>query len=178
MLFVLETISKWAIPVMVTFIPLYGYIRGVRVYETFIDGAKEGFWLAVKIIPYLVSILVAMGIFRSSGAMEMLVGYLSPILNPLGIPGEVLPLAIIRPFSGGGALALLVELLHKWGPDSLIGRIASTMQGSTDTTFYILTLYFGSVGIKNSRHALAAGLMGDVAGFLAAVFIVKGVFSG
>lgn len=176
MLELLDVISRWAIPVLVTIIPVYGVIKGVRVYEAFIEGAKEGFWVAVKILPYMVSILVAMGIFRQSGAMEILVGILQPVLGPLGVPGDVLPLALVRPLSGGGALGILVEILHKWGPDSFLGRVASTMQGSTDTTIYILTLYFGSVGIKNSRHALAAGLLGDLAGFLASVLVVRAVF--
>jgi spore maturation protein B len=173
MLAFLDLLSKWAIPVVVGFIPLYGYLKGVKVYEAFIDGAEEGLELAVRIVPVLVAIFVAMGVFRTSGAMELVVGFLDPLLSVLGVPGQILPLALIRPLSGGGALGLTAELIRTCGPDSYVGRLASTMQGSTDTTFYVLTLYFGSVGIKNSRHALTVGLFGDFIGFVASLAIVR-----
>lgn len=161
---------------MLAFIPLYAYLKGVNVYSSFIEGAKEGFWLAVKILPYMVSIFVAIGVFRDSGAMEILENLLSPLLRLMGLPGELLPLAIVRPLSGSGSLAITIELLRQWGPDSFIGRLASTIQGSTDTTFYVLTLYFGSVGITRTRHALPAGLLADLAGIVTAVLLVQAFF--
>jgi len=172
----LDLISKWAIPVVVCFIPLYGYLRGVKVYEAFVEGAQEGLELAVRVVPFMVAIFVAMGVFRASGAMDLLVAWLQPVLALLGVPGEILPLALIRPLSGGAALGITAELIRTYGPDSFIGRLASTMQGSTDTTFYIVTLYFGSVGIKNPRYALTAGLVGDAVGFIASLVAVRLVF--
>ncbi len=176
MLQFLDILSRWAIPAVVCFIPLYGFLRGVKVYEAFVEGAEEGLELAVKIVPFMVAILVAMGVFRASGAMDLVVVILKPLLTFFGVPGEILPLAIIRPLSGGGALGITAELIRTFGPDSFIGRLASTMQGSTDTTFYVLTLYFGSVGIKNPRHALSVGLIGDFTGFIASLVIVRLVF--
>lgn len=174
----LDVLSRWTVPLLIGFIPLYGLLRGVKIYEAFIEGARDGLQLAVRIVPFMVSIFVAMGIFRNGGAMDVLVGALAPVLDALGVPGEVLPLAIIRPLSGGGALGVTAELIRRMGPDSYAGRIASVMQGSTDTTFYVLTVYFGSVGIKRSRHALAAGLLGDLAGMAAAVAVVRWFFGG
>ncbi|OGU83652.1 MAG: spore maturation protein [Ignavibacteria bacterium RIFOXYA2_FULL_35_9] len=155
----------------------YGAIKKVRVYEQFIEGAKEGFNIAVRIIPYLVAMLGAIGIFRAGGAME---GWLIPALryitDPIGMPAEVLPMALMRPLSGSGSLGIMAETMSVYGPDSLIGIMVSTFFGSTETTFYVLAVYFGSVNVKNTRHALPAGLIADVAGILAAVFIVKQLF--
>ena len=175
---VVDFVSSWAIPVLITAILLHGHFKGVKLYESFVEGAGEGFWVAVKIIPYLVGIFVALGIFRESGAMDLVIGAIRPALNALGVPGEVVPLMIIRPLSGGGALGVTAELIRIHGPDSFVGRLASTMQGSTDTTFYILSLYFGSVGVKKIRHALAAGLIGDAAGFVASVAVTRWFFAG
>lgn len=169
-------LSRWAIPLLLFFIPIFGYLRGVRVYEAFVAGAEDGFKVAVKIIPFLVGMLVAISVFRASGAMELLARTLDPMLRLVGIPGEVLPLAILRPLSGGGALGVAAELISEYGPDSFIGRLASVMQGSTDTTFYVLTVYFGSVGIRRYRYALALGLIADVSSLLAAVFICRIMF--
>lgn len=171
-----QLISVWSIPAMLVGIPLYGYLRGVRVYEAFVEGAKDGFWVGVQIIPYLVAILAAITAFRESGAMNLLVGLLRPVLDRAGIPGEILPLALIRPLSGGGAFGIMTDLVRQWGPDSFIGRLASVMQGSTDTTFYILTVYFGSVGIRQSRHALPVGLIADAAGIMASILFVRAIF--
>lgn len=174
---ILDSISRWAIPLLIACIPLYAYLRGVRIYEAFIEGAKEGLQLAARILPFMVSIFVALAIFREGGAMDVVIGILSPILDRFDVPGQILPLAVIRPLSGGGALGITAELIRRFGPDSYVGRIASVMQGSTDTTFYVLTFYFGSVGIKRARHALAAGLIGDFAGFAAAIAAVRWFFS-
>lgn len=173
---VMNTISVGAIPFIILLIPLYGMFRKVKVYESFTDGAKEGFNTAIRIIPFLVAMLVSIGIFRASGAMDILVSAVSPITNLIGMPGEVLPMAIMRPLSGGGASGIMSELITTHGPDSLIGRMVSVMQGSTETTFYVLAVYFGSVAIKKTRHALPAGLIADAAGLIAAVLIVRVMF--
>lgn len=169
-------ISTWAIPVLVATVLVYASLKKVPIFDTFVEGGREGFSIAVSLIPYMVGMLVAIGIFRESGAFDLFARLISPITNLLGIPGEVVPLAIMRPISGNGALAITAEILQRFGPDSLIGTIASTMQGSTDTTFYILTVYFGSVGIKKIRYSMTVGLLADIAGFLASVLVCKLVF--
>lgn len=174
--FFINEVSRWAIPVLLLFIPLVAYLRGVPVYETFVEGAQEGFQTAVKIIPFLVGMLVAISIFRASGAMEYMALALDPFLRLIGAPAEVLPLAIMRPLSGGGALGLAAEIVSTHGPDSLIGRMACIMQGSTDTTFYVLTVYFGSVGIKRYRYALILGLIADISGLIASILLANWLF--
>jgi len=172
-MFILAQISRWAIPLLLFIIPLYAYLKKVRVYEVFVEGAQEGIVTAVKILPFLVGMLVAISVFRASGAMDYLVKFIYPVTSLLGIPGDILPLAVMRPLSGSGALGITAELIQVHGPDSFIGRLASTMQGSTDTTFYVLTVYFGSVGIRKYRHAVAVGLIADVTSFLASVIICR-----
>jgi spore maturation protein B len=175
-LHLISLISAWAIPVMVTFIPLYAYTRKVPVYESFVEGAKDGFSTAIGIIPHLVGMMVAISVFRASGALDFFMNFLSPMLNSLGIPAEVMPLGLLRPLTGTGSLAYTTELIRVHGPDSLIGMIASTIQGSTDTTLYVLTVYFGAVGIRNGRYALKVGLFSDAVGFVAAIVICMLVF--
>lgn len=170
---VVALLSAWAVPFLIAFIPLYAFLRGVPVYETFIEGAREGFDVVVRILPYMVSIFVALSLFRVSGALDLLGQLLEPVLGRLGMPVEVVPLVLIRPLSGGGALGVTAELLRRYGPDSYIGRLASVIQGSTDTTFYVLTLYFGSVGIKNPRHSVLAGLTGDLAGVIGSLIAMR-----
>jgi spore maturation protein SpmA len=174
---IIQVVAIIAIPFLIVAFIGYGAIKKVRVYEQFIEGAKEGFNIAVRIIPYLVAMLCAIGIFRSGGAME---GWLIPLLkyitDPLGIPAEVLPMALMRPLSGSGSLGIMAETMSVYGPDSLIGIMTSTFYGSSETTFYVLAVYFGAVNIKNIRHALAGGLAADIAGTLGAVFIVKMLF--
>jgi len=172
----ISTISIWAIPVVVVLIPLYAYFKKVEVYETFVDGAKEGFQTAVNIIPHLVGMMVAISIFRSSGAMEAMVGWMRPFLEMIGVPPDVVPLGILRPITGAGSLAFTADLIKEHGPDSIVGRIASTIQGSTDTTFYVLTVYFGAVGIRKVKYALKVGLIADIIGFIAAIVICLLVF--
>ncbi|MCR6545853.1 spore maturation protein [Dehalobacterium formicoaceticum] len=167
----LTQISRWAIPVLLFIIPLYAYIKKVNVYEVFVEGAGEGIKIAFRVLPFLVGMLVAISVFRASGAMAALINFLSPLTNLLGIPGEVLPLAVMRPLSGSGALGITAELINQYGPDSFIGRLASTMQGSTDTTFYVLTVYFGSVGVIKYRYAVQVGLIADITSFIASVII-------
>ena len=170
-------ISRYIIPFLLVGIPFYGLIiKKVKVYESFVDGAKEGFEISLKIIPYLVAILVAIGMFRASGAMEQLIYFLTPILNIIGFPPENLPLAIMRPLSGSGSLGLFTDLVNQYGVDSIYTKIGATMFGSTETTFYVLAVYFGSVGIRKSRYALAAGLIADIVGIFSAVYICKILF--
>lgn len=173
----ISTISTWAIPAIIVFIPLYAFFKKVPVYESFVEGAKDGFQTSINIIPTLVGMMVAISVFRASGAMEWIVSLIQPLLNWIGIPGEVLPLAFLRPITGAGSLAFTTDLIKTYGPDSMIGRIASTIQGSTDTTLYVLTVYFGAVGIRKGRYALKVGLFSDLIGFIAAVFICLWIFS-
>lgn len=173
---ILEGIGAWAIPVIIFLIVGIGLIRKVKVYEVFIEGAKEGFNVGVRIIPYLVGILVAIAIFRASGALELLTQGLSPLLSYFGFPPEALPMALIRPLSGSGALGVMTELIETHGPESFIGRLASVMMGSTETTFYILAVYLGSIGVRKGRHTLAACLIADASGLVAAFAVCKLVF--
>lgn len=171
---VVGTISVLAIPVLIVVFIGYGAIKKVKVYEQFVEGAKEGFNIAVRIIPYLVAMLVAIAIFRAGGAMD---NWLIPVLRVftdlIGMPAEALPMALMRPLSGSGSLGIMAEIMSVHGPDSFIGILVSTFYGSTETTFYVLAVYFGAVNIKNTRYALPVGLIADIAGILAALFIVN-----
>ena len=168
-----EAASAWIIPSLIFGMLLVGVIRKVPVYETFVVGAKEGFQLAVTIIPYLVAILSAVGMLRASGGMATLVRLVGPVTSALGLPAELVPLALLRPLSGSGAFALTAELIDTHGPDTLIGQLASTMYGASETTFYVLAVYFGSVGIHRYRHAMWAGLAADLAGVVGSVLAVR-----
>ncbi len=166
----LNSISNWLIPVLLSGLLLFGYLRGVKIYEALTDGAKEGFTTAVRIIPFMVAIFVAIGMFRASGAMEILITLLSPITEAVGMPAEALTMALLRPLSGSGAFGLMSEIVQQ-EPDSFLAALVSVMQGSTETTFYVLAVYFGAVGIRRSRHALAAALCADGAGIIASVAV-------
>jgi spore maturation protein B len=172
----LDAISLWAIPVLLVAIPLVGLIRKVKVYDVFIEGAKEGFDVGVKIIPFLVGILVAIGMFRASGAMDLLLAGLRPLVTATRFPAELVPLAILRSLTGSGSLAFTTDLINTHGPDSLIGRMAATMYGSSETTFYVLAVYFGAVGVRRTRHAVAAALVGDLVAAIAAVAVCAWMF--
>jgi spore maturation protein SpmA len=167
-----EAASVWIMPVLIFGMLTIGVVRKVKVYEVFVAGAKEGFSLAVMIIPYLVAILSAVGMLRASGGLQRIVDWVSPVTSLLGIPGDVLPLALLRPLSGSGAFGITAELIETHGPDSLVGNIASTMNGSTETTFYVLAVYFGSIGVTKIRHAVPAGLAADIAGVIASCWAV------
>lgn len=168
-----KTVSPWIIPGLMAFFLCFGFVRRVRVYEVFVEGAKEGFQVAVRIIPYLVAILVAVGMFRASGAMEAMVSFLGPLTELVGLPAEALPMALMRPLSGSGAYGILASIINDpaVGPDSYIGYLVSTFQGSTETTFYVLAVYFGAVQVRRIRHTLAAALTADVTGIMAAVAV-------
>lgn len=169
----MTAVSEWMLPVMIGAILLFGYVRKVSIYNTFVDGAKGGFATAVKLIPHLVAMVVAVSVFSASGAMDILVRALTPLLHWLHIPAEVAPLGLLRPISGQGSLAFMVDIFQKHGPDSWLGMLASTMQASSDTTLYILTVYFGSVGIRRFRYAMKVGLLSDFISVIASVFAVS-----
>ncbi|MFQ5596670.1 MAG: nucleoside recognition domain-containing protein [Nitrospiria bacterium] len=166
-----RVIGPWVIPSLSLLLLGFGVVRRVAVYEVFVEGAKEGFQVAIKIIPFLVAILVAVGMFRQSGAMDGLVDLIDPLTSHVGLPAEALTMALMRPLSGSGAFGLLAEAINNpaIGPDSYTGYLVSTLQGSTETTFYVLAVYFGAIQIRRTRHALAAGLTADAAGIVGAV---------
>lgn len=168
----ISVISLTFIPLLIGFILLYGTFKRVPTYESFVEGGKEGIKIAVSIIPFLVGMLVAITIFRASGALDALMNWIRPLMKTMGVPAEIVPLLIIRPISGNAALGMTSDLIAVYGPDSFIGRLASVLQGSTDTTFYVLTVYFGAVGIKKMGDALKVGLLADVVGIIAAIVVV------
>lgn len=174
---IISSISLWMIPILISIVLLHGTWKKVPTYETFVEGGKEGIKIAISIIPFLVGMLVAISVFRASGALQFFVGLMRPVLEWIGVPPEIIPLAILRPISGNAALGVTSDLIATYGPDSFIGRLASVMQGSTDTTFYILTVYFGAVGIKKMGDALKIGLVADLIGYIAS-FIVVTLFFG
>jgi spore maturation protein SpmA len=175
---VVQILSTVAIPFLILFFIGYGAIKRVKVYEQFVEGAKDGFNIAIKIIPYLVAMLVAIGIFRAGGALDnLLIPVMRIVTDLIGMPPEALPMALIRPLSGSGSLGVMAETMSVYGPDSFIGVLVSTFFGSTETTFYVLAVYFGAVSIRRTRHAVVVGLLADVAGILGALFIVKLMFS-
>ncbi len=167
-----EILSFWIVPLLMFGLVAFGYLRRVPVYEKACEGAKEGFDVAVRIIPFLVMILVAVGIFRASGAFDYFVTLLRPVTDFIGFPAEVLPVALLRPLSGSGAFGLMSEIVAR-APDSFNAYLASVLQGSTETTFYVLAVYFGAVGIKDPRYAVIAALAADLVGALAALFICR-----
>ncbi len=173
---VLGTISLWAVPAFLLLIPLYGAVKKVKVYESFVEGAKGGFQMALRIIPYLVAILVAVGMLRGAGGIDLIARWLDPVLRRVGFPVEILPLAILRPLSGSGSLGVVTELVQVHGPDSFIARLAASAYGSTETTFYVLAVYFGAVGIKRTRHAVLSGLVADLVSLIAAIVVCRVVF--
>jgi spore maturation protein B len=170
---ILDAISTWAIPLLLAGIPAIALARGVKVYPAFVDGAKQGFETAVRIVPPLVAILVALGMLRASGAMDAAARALAPVTGWLGIPASVVPILLVRPLSGGAALGVVGDVLRSEGPDSYAGRLVSVMAGSTETTFYVLAVYMGAAGVSRYRHALPAALLADLAGFAAAVVAVR-----
>ncbi|MDQ0269290.1 spore maturation protein [Cytobacillus purgationiresistens] len=173
---IVSLISLWFIPILIGFILLYGTYKKVPTYESFVEGGKDGIKIAVSIIPFLVGMLVAISIFRASGALDFFMDFIRPVFVAIGVPPDIVPLAIIRPISGNAALGMTSDLIAEHGADSLIGRMASVIQGSTDTTFYVLTVYFGAVGIKRMGDALKVGLLADLIGFIAAILVVFLVF--
>jgi len=177
------SISLLAIPFLISFFALFAALKGIPVYEEFVEGAREGFQVAIRIIPYLVAILVAIGMVRASFEaaakfdwFTATMGTIQGGLRAIGFPPELLPLALMRPLSGSGSNGIFNELIQQLGPDSLIGRTAGTIMGSTETTFYVIAVYFGSVAIRRTRHAVPAGLLADLAGVIASIIICRIIF--
>ncbi|UOF89872.1 spore maturation protein [Fodinisporobacter ferrooxydans] len=173
----IQSISDWALPFVIVAIPIIAYMRKVPIYDTFVEGAKEGFGTAVHLIPHLVAMMVAVTVFRESGAFDLLIRGIQPILNIFHVPADVLPLGILRSISGSGSITILTDIYQRFGPDSLIGKMASTMMGASDTTLYVLTVYFGSVGIRNARYALKVGLLSDFASVVASIVVANLLFA-
>ena len=171
-----EAVSYLAIPFLMAFFPLYGALSRVKVYEEFVEGAKEGFQVSIRIIPYLVAIIASVAMFRAAGGIDIITRFLGSALNALHFPTELLPLVLMRPLSGSGANGLFAELVQAHGPDSLIARMGASVMGSTETTFYVIAVYFGSVAIRRTRHAVPSGLVADLAGVTASVIICRLVF--
>ena len=170
-----NALSILAIPFLLCFFPVYAAARGIKVYDEFVEGAKESFNVILRIIPFLVTMLVAIGMFKGAGGIDLLTKLLSPVLTPLQFPTDLLPLALMRPLSGSATLALLTDIVHRLGPDNIVSLTAATIYGSTETTFYVAAVYFGSVGIKQTRHAIPAGLLADLTGVIASVIICRAV---
>ncbi|ESU30299.1 spore maturation protein [Bacillus sp. 17376] len=173
---IVSAISLWFIPVMIAFILIYGTYKKVPTYESFVEGGKEGIKMAVSIMPFLVGMMVAIAVFRASGALDVMVNWIRPALEMVGVPAEIVPLALIRPISGTAALGITSDIIGVHGPDSFIGTLAATLQGSTDTTFYVLTVYFGAVGIKKMGDALKVGLLADAVAIITAIVVVTFMF--
>ena len=175
-----DAVSPWIIPGLMMGLLGFGVARGVRVYEVFVEGARDGFQVALRIIPYLVAILVAVAMLRESGALGIIIGWLTPLTSTVGLPGDALPMALMRPLSGSGAYGILASTIQDpaIGPDSYTGYLVSTFQGSTETTFYVLAVYYGAVQVRRIRHTLAAALTADVAGIIGAVIACSFLYGG
>lgn len=172
----MNTLSNLVIPLIVLWIVGYGILKKVDVYDVFLDGSKESFEMALTLFPCLLAMILGVNLFTQSGFLEFLLKGLNPVFDLLKLPTEIFPMALMRPISGSSTLALLNNIFTNYGPDSFIGRIASIIQGSTDTTFYIITLYFGSIGIKKIRYALWAGLFADLLGIIMSIFLASYFF--
>ncbi len=173
---VVRAVSLLAVPAMLCLMPLYAAVRRIKVYEEFIEGAKEGFQVALRVIPFLVAILTAIGMFRAAGGIELVAKGLSPVLNRIGFPVELLPMVLVRPLSGSGTIGLFTDLVSQQGADHILSRMGATILGSTETTFYVLAVYFGSVGVRRTRHAVPAGLVADVVGVIASISVCRLMF--
>ena len=172
----MKLIADFAVPITAASILLIGYLRGVDVFDEFLEGAKSGIDTSFDILPALVALITAIGVFSASGALDMVTAFLSPAAKLLALPAEVLPLALLSPVSGSGALAIFEKLLSQHGADSFVGRVASVMQGSTETTFYTVAVYFGAVSVKKTRHTVPAALIADLTGFVMSALFVKFFF--
>ena len=173
---VMNIISVWALPAIIIVILTFGLIRKVPLYEVFTTGAKEGFKVSVNIIPYLVAIMVGISMLRASGIIEGIGTLLSPILSHFNISADVIPLMIVRPLSGSAALGIFSDIAHNAGPDAFTTKLAAIMVGSSETTFYVLAVYFGAVGISKIRYALAVGLLADIIGIVSAILVCNWMF--
>lgn len=169
----MSSVGSYMLPAVFFAVMLLGLLKGVNVFSAFVEGAADGIKVCIKILPSLVALMTAVGVFSSSGALDMLTAFLQPITDFIGLPRQVTPLALLRPISGSGALAVFSEILSKHGPDSYIGRVASVLEGSTETTFYTIAVYFGATKITKTRHTLPASLMADMTGFVMSGLCVR-----
>lgn len=176
MITVIRQVITYIVPLMIITILVYGYLKDVKLYEAFIEGAREGLNVSIRILPFLLTMLFAIAIFRESGALKIITDAAAPLLKIAGIPPEVLPLVLMKPLSGSGSLGITAEIIKKYGPDSLVGRTASTMMGSTETVFYTMAVYYGAVGIKKMRHTLPCALIAHITGVIASCIICRIVF--
>lgn len=172
----INLLSLYALPFIIVLILTLAIFKKVPVYEEFTEGAKDGFRVAVNIIPYLVAIIVGISMFRASGAMDSLAGMLAPILNHFSIPADSLPIMITRSLSGSATLGLFTDIANKFGPDAYVTKLCAVIVGSSETTFYVLSVYFGSIGIKKFRYAIAVGLLADIIGIIGAVLVCSWIF--
>ena len=172
----MAALSNYIVPGILCAVLLYGLMKRVDVFGSFVEGARDGISVSLRILPALVALMTAVGMFKASGALDVLTHFLSPVASLLTLPKEVLPLAILRPISGSGAMAILQDLFSTHGPDSLVGRVASVMQGSTETTFYTIAVYYGATKVRDTRHTLPAALAGDVTGFVMSAVLVRLLF--
>lgn len=173
---IVTLISSLFVPLFIAGVVVFGLARKVAVYEAFVKGAGQGFSTVVRVLPFVIGFVFAIRIFTASGCFDFIAAALSPVLGPAGIPPEILPLALMRPFSGSASIGVLTEILSRYGPDSFIGRSASTLMGSSETLFYTTALYFGSVGIKKTRHTIPVALISDLFGLVASVLFCRLVF--
>ena len=171
-------LGNYVLPIVVVLILVTGVIKRLKVFDLFLAGAKEGITVALNILPALVGLMVAIAMFRASGALDMLVSALAPLGKALHFPAEIVPLALMRPISGSGSLSLFEQILKTYGPDSIIGRIASVLQGSTETTFYTVAIYYGSININKTRHTVPAALIADFTGVVMSIITVNLFFGG
>lgn len=172
----ISLISAWLIPAIILITLFWGIIKKVPVYETFIEGAKDGLKVSVNIVPYLIAIIVAISMLRASGAIELAQQAFASVLDWLKIPADVLPVMIVRSLSGSAVLGIFSDIANQFGPDSYVTKLTAIMVGSSETTFYVLAVYFGSVGIKKFRHALLTGILADIMGIVAAIFVARWLF--
>lgn len=173
---IIDTISIWLIPSIILLVLTYGLVKKIPVYETFVSGAKDGVKVSIKIIPYLIAIIVAITMLRASGAIDIAQSIFANILNKLNIPIDIFPVMIVRSLSGSAVLGMLTDIANQYGPESFVTKLTAIMVGSSETTFYVLAVYFGSVGIKKFRHALYAGILADIIGIIVAIIIAKWLF--
>lgn len=169
----IKYLSISMVPLIIGFIIIYGMLRGVKVYECFVEGAKDGLRICTRIFPYLLAMIVAVSVFRESGAMNYFIRIVSPVANLIGLPPEVVPIVMVKPLSGSGALGIFTETIKKYGADSYIGRVSSIIMGTTETIFYTLTVYFGAVSIKKIRHTLWAAVLADITAIIMAVTVTR-----
>jgi Uncharacterized membrane protein len=171
----MSNIGQWAVPMVVSIIIISGLVKNLPMFDIFINGAKDGLGASLSIAPSLIGLITAIGMIKASGALDIFTSFIAPIANKIGFPPEVVPLAILRPISGSGTIALLDNLFSEYGPDSNIGNIASIMMGATETTFYTAAVYLGAVGIKNSKYTIPSALIADLTTIILAVICVKGL---